>query len=105
MKKIEALIRPLRLEQVTDALDKVGVKVFTVTELKGFGEVPQQAEISKETQYVIDFLPKVKIEIVLPDDKIDIVVAAIKEAAFTSQPSDGNILVLNVEKFVMFSPE
>jgi nitrogen regulatory protein P-II 1 len=97
MKKIEAIIKPFRLEEVKAALTGVGVEGMTVTEVKGFGRQKGHTEIYRGSEYAVDFLPKVKIEIVLPDERVDAAVAAIIQGAKTGKIGDGKVFVLPVE--------
>ncbi|MFH1136679.1 MAG: P-II family nitrogen regulator [Pseudomonadota bacterium] len=100
MKKIEAIIKPFKLEEVKDALSAVGIEGMTVTEVKGFGRQKGHKEIYRGAEYVVDFLPKIKIEIVVGDDKTEKIIAAIKDAASTGKIGDGKIFVLPVEEAV-----
>lgn len=100
MKKIEAFIKPYRLDDVVDALSEIGVEGLSVTEVKGFGRQKGRTEIYKGAEYVVDFLPKVKLEIVLSDSLVDSAVQAIKKSAHTGKIGDGKIFVLPIEKAV-----
>ena len=100
MKKIEAIVKPFKLEDVKDALSAQGIEGMTVTEVKGFGRQKGHKEIYRGAEYVVDFLPKIKIEVVLDDSKVDQVVNAIQEAANTGKIGDGKIFVLSVEQAV-----
>ena len=100
MKKIEAIIKPFKLEEVKEALSEIGVEGMTVTEVKGFGRQKGQTEIYRGSEYVVDFLPKIKIEVVLGEDKVDDAVQAIVKSARTGKIGDGKIFVLNVEAAV-----
>jgi nitrogen regulatory protein P-II 1 len=100
MKKIEAIIKPFKLEDVKDALSIIAVEGMTVTEVKGFGRQKGHKEIYRGAEYVVDFLPKVKVEIVADDGKVEQVVAAIQEAARTGKIGDGKIFVSTVEESV-----
>jgi nitrogen regulatory protein P-II 1 len=100
MKKIEAIIKPFKLEEVKEALGEIGVEGMTVTEVKGFGRQKGQTEIYRGSEYVVDFLPKIKIEIVLGDEKSEEVVKTITKAARTGKIGDGKIFVLPVEEAV-----
>ena len=100
MKKIEAIIKPFKLDDVKEALQEVGVQGLTVTEVKGFGRQKGHTELYRGAEYVVDFLPKIKIEMVLPDDQIDAAIEAIVSAARTEKIGDGKIFVLNVEDAV-----
>lgn len=97
MKKIEAIIKPFKLEEVKEALSSVGVQGLTVTEVKGFGRQKGHKELYRGAEYVVEFLPKVKLEIVIPDDKLKQVVEAIVKAASTGRIGDGKIFVYNIE--------
>lgn len=100
MKKIEAIIKPFKLDEVKEALQAVGLHGITVTEAKGFGRQKGHTELYRGAEYVVDFLPKVKIEVVLPDEAIDKAVEAIREAAQTGRIGDGKIFVSHVEEAV-----
>ncbi|MGD0059508.1 MAG: P-II family nitrogen regulator [Verrucomicrobiia bacterium] len=100
MKKIEAIIKPFKLPEVKEALADFGIVGMTVTEVKGFGRQKGQAEIYRASEYSIDFLPKIKIELVLHEDKVDDAVDAIIEAARTGKIGDGKIFILPVEEAV-----
>ena len=96
MKKIEAIIKPFKLDEVKDALHEVGVSGITVTEAKGFGRQKGHTELYRGAEYVVDFLPKVKMEIVVPDSMADQVVEAIAGAAQTGRIGDGKIFVSDI---------
>ena len=100
MKKVEAIIKPFKLDDVKDALHDAGVSGITVTEVKGFGRQKGHTELYRGAEYVIDFLPKVKIEVVVEDDLIDRTVEAIEAAARTGRIGDGKIFVLEVEQAI-----
>lgn len=100
MKKIEAIIKPFKLEDVKDAILKLGVSGMTMTEVKGFGRQKGHKEVYRGAEYLVDFLPKTKIELVVPDDLLPRVVEAIKENAHTGQIGDGKIFILPVEKAI-----
>ena len=100
MKKIEAIIKPFKLEEVKEALGEVGIEGMTVSEVKGFGRQKGQTEIYRGSEYVVDFLPKIKVEIVVSDDKTDAAVDAISKAARTGKIGDGKIFVLPVDEAV-----
>jgi nitrogen regulatory protein P-II 1 len=100
MKKIEAIIKPFKLDEVKEALQEVGVQGITVTEAKGFGRQKGHTELYRGAEYVVDFLPKVKIEIVINEDRQDVAVEAIQKAARTGRIGDGKIFVLNVEEAI-----
>ena len=98
MKKIEAVIKPFKLDDVKEAILKLGVSGMTVTEVKGFGRQKGHKEIYRGAEYVVDFLPKTKIELVVATDMVPRVVEALKENAHTGQIGDGKIFVSPVEK-------
>ena len=98
MKKIEAIIKPFKLDEVKEALQDVGLQGITVTEAKGFGRQKGHTELYRGAEYVVDFLPKVKIEIVLSDEMVDRAVEAIRKAAQTGRIGDGKIFVSAVEE-------
>jgi nitrogen regulatory protein P-II 1 len=100
MKKIEAIIKPFKLPEVKEALADFGIVGMTVTEVKGFGRQKGQTEIYRGSEYSVDFLPKIKIEVVLQEDKVEDAVDAIIEAARTGKIGDGKIFVLPVEEAV-----
>jgi len=100
MKKIEAIIKPFKLPEVKEALADFGIVGMTVTEVQGFGRQKGQTELHRGSEYTIDFLPKTKIEIVLHEDKVEAVVAAILSAARTGKIGDGKIFVLPIEEAV-----
>jgi nitrogen regulatory protein P-II 1 len=100
MKKIEAVIKPFKLDEVKEALHEIGVQGMTVTEVKGFGRQKGHTELYRGAEYVVDFLPKIKIEIMVPDDLADKVVDAIAGAANTGRIGDGKIFVLPIEQAV-----
>lgn len=100
MKKVEAIIKPFKLEEVKEALASVGIQGMTVTEVKGFGRQKGHKELYRGAEYVVEFLPKVKVEIVVSDDKVQSVVDAIVKAASTGRIGDGKIFVYNVESAI-----
>ena len=100
MKKIEAIIKPFKLDDVKDALHDAGVSGMTVTEVKGFGRQKGHTELYRGAEYVIDFLPKVKVEVVVEDNLVDNVVEAITEAARTGRIGDGKIFVSPIDEAV-----
>lgn len=100
MKKIEAVIKPFKLEEVKEALANVGIQGITVSEVKGFGRQKGHKELYRGAEYVVEFLPKVKLEIVLNDDKARLAVDAIVQAASTGRIGDGKIFVSPVEEAV-----
>src|SRR5438094_8466534 len=97
MKKLEAIIKPFKLEEVKEALAELGIEGMTVTEVKGFGRQKGHTEIYRGSEYTVDFLPKVKVEVVLADDMVEKAVAAVVGAAKTVKIGDGNVFVLPVE--------
>lgn len=100
MKKIEAVVKPFKLDEVREALAEVGVTGLTVTEVKGFGRQKGHTELYRGAEYVVDFLPKVKIEVVLTDEMLDPAIEAIIKAARTGKIGDGKIFVMDVEQVV-----
>ena len=100
MKKIEAIIKPFKLDEVKDALHEVGLKGITVTEAKGFGRQKGHTELYRGAEYVVDFLPKVKIEVVLDDPMVERAIEAIQRAAHTGRIGDGKIFVTTVEEVI-----
>ena len=100
MKKIEAIIKPFKLDDVREALSQIGITGMTVTEVKGFGRQKGHTELYRGAEYVVDFLPKVKFEIVVSEDQIDSCIEAITDAARTGKIGDGKIFVTDVEKVV-----
>ncbi|MEN8190946.1 MAG: P-II family nitrogen regulator [Thermodesulfobacteriota bacterium] len=100
MKKIEAIIKPYRLDDVKEALNEIGIKGMTLVEVKGYGRQKGHTEIYRGAEYVVDFIPKVKLEMVVAADQVDQVVDAIRGAANTGKIGDGKIFVLPVERIV-----
>jgi nitrogen regulatory protein P-II 1 len=100
MKKIEAVIKPFKLDEVKEALQEVGLQGITVIEAKGFGRQKGHTELYRGAEYVVDFLPKVKLEIVLADDMVDSAIDAIRKAAQTGRIGDGKIFVSSVEEAI-----
>ena len=100
MKKIEAIIKPFKLEDVKDALATLNIEGMTVTEVKGFGRQKGHREIYRGAEYVVDFLPKIKIEMIVDTSKVDQVIAVIMESAATGKIGDGKIFVLPVEEAI-----
>ena len=100
MKKIEAIIKPFKLDEVREALSETGVSGLTVTEVKGFGRQKGHTELYRGAEYVVDFLPKVKVEVVVPDDTVESVIEAIIKAARTGKIGDGKIFISGVERVV-----
>jgi nitrogen regulatory protein P-II 1 len=105
MKKIEAIIKPFKLEEVQDALSEVGIEGMTVSEVKGFGRQKGHTEIYRGSEYTIDFLPKIKIELVVPDDRADNAIAVVVHSARTGKIGDGKIFVASVEQAVRIRTE
>jgi len=100
MKKIEAIIKPFKLDQVKDALQRLDIKGMTITEVKGFGRQKGHTEIYRGAEYVVDFIPKVKLELVLDDSQLEAVLKTIQEAARTGKIGDGKIFVVPVEETI-----
>jgi nitrogen regulatory protein P-II 1 len=100
MKLITAIIRPFKLDEVREALSQVDVSGITVTEVKGFGRQKGHTELYRGAEYVVDFLPKIKIETVVTDDRLDAVVEAIQQAAATGKVGDGKIFISSIESVV-----
>ena len=100
MKKIEAIIKPFKLEDVKDAVLKLGVSGITITEVKGFGRQKGHKEIYRGAEYIVDFLPKTKVEVIVASDLAPKVIEAIKETAHTGEIGDGKIFVLPLEKAI-----
>jgi nitrogen regulatory protein P-II 1 len=100
MKKVEAIIKPFKLDDVREALSDIGVAGMTATEVKGFGRQKGHTELYRGAEYVVDFLPKVKIEIVLGDDMVEKAIEAIRRAAQTGRIGDGKIFVSNIEEAI-----
>ena len=100
MKKVEAIIKPFKLDDVKDALHEAGVSGITVSEVKGFGRQKGHTELYRGAEYVVDFLPKVKVEVVVEDAQVDRVVEAIEAAARTGRIGDGKIFVMPIEQAI-----
>ncbi len=100
MKKIEAIIKPFKLDDVKDALNEIGIQGMTISEVKGYGRQKGHTEIYRGAEYVVDFIPKTKIEIVVAADQVEQVVDAIRNAANTGKIGDGKIFVLPIERIV-----
>ncbi len=100
MKKIEAIIKPFKLDEVKEALHEVGLQGITVIEAKGFGRQKGHTELYRGAEYVVDFLPKVKIELVIPDDILERAVEAIQQAAYTGRIGDGKIFISSIEEAI-----
>ena len=100
MKKIEAIIKPFKLDEVKDVLNENGVHGVTISEVKGFGRQKGHTELYRGAEYVVDFLPKIKVEVVVPDSKLEDVVEAISKVARTGRIGDGKIFVIDVQEAV-----
>ncbi len=100
MKKIEAIIKPFKLDDVKDALNEIGIKGITVTEVKGFGRQKGHTELYRGAEYVVDFLPKVKLEIIARDENVPAIIEAIEKAARTGKIGDGKIFVTPIEEVI-----
>ncbi len=100
MKKIEAIIKPFKLDEVREALSELGVSGLTVTEVKGFGRQKGHTELYRGAEYVVDFLPKIKVEVVITAEMLDTVVDAIVKAAHTGKIGDGKIFITPVEQVI-----
>ena len=100
MKKIEAIIKPFKLDQVKEALQEIGIQGLSVIEVKGFGRQKGHTELYRGAEYVVDFLPKVKIEVALDDDQVEAAIAAIIDAAKTDKIGDGKIFVSTIEQAI-----
>jgi nitrogen regulatory protein PII len=105
MKKIEAIIKPFKLEEVKDALAEVGIEGMTVVEVKGFGRQKGHTEIYRGSEYTVDFLPKIKLELVITDQSVDAAVEAIVKAAKTGKIGDGKVFVSPIEEAVRIRTE
>lgn len=100
MKKLEAIIKPFKLDDVREALSEIGITGMTVTEVKGFGRQKGHTELYRGAEYVVDFLPKIKIDVILNDDQVDRAIEAITQAAHTGKIGDGKIFITSVENVV-----
>jgi nitrogen regulatory protein P-II 1 len=100
MKLITAIVRPFKLDEVREALSQAGVSGITITEVKGFGRQKGHTELYRGAEYVVDFLPKVKIETAVADDRVEVVIEAISQAARTGKTGDGKIFVTPIEQVV-----
>jgi nitrogen regulatory protein P-II 1 len=100
MKKIEAIIKPFKLDEVREALSEIGITGLTVTEVKGFGRQKGHTELYRGAEYVVDFLPKIKIEVVVNDDRVEAAIEATVKAAHTGKIGDGKIFVMPVEQVI-----
>jgi len=105
MKKIEAIIKPFKLEEVKDALGEIGIEGMTVTEVKGFGRQKGHTEIYRGSEYTVDFLPKIKLELVIGDEMVDSAVATIVKSAKTGKIGDGKVFISDVEEAVRIRTE
>ena len=105
MKKLEAIIKPFKLEEVKEALAELGIEGMTVTEVKGFGRQKGHTEIYRGSEYTVDFLPKIKIEVVIGDDQLDQAVAAIIKSAKTGKIGDGKVFVSSIEEAIRIRTE
>ena len=100
MKKIEAMIKPFKLDDVRESLSDIGISGMTITEVRGFGRQKGHTELYRGAEYMVDFLPKVKLEVVVPDELVDQCIEAIMETAQTGKIGDGKIFVYNVERAI-----
>ncbi|PLW77454.1 P-II family nitrogen regulator [Cohaesibacter celericrescens] len=100
MKKIEAIIKPFKLDEVKEALQEVGLQGITVIEAKGFGRQKGHTELYRGAEYVVDFLPKVKVEVILADEQVDDAIEAIQKAAQTGRIGDGKIFISTIEQAI-----
>jgi nitrogen regulatory protein PII len=105
MKKVEAIIKPFKLEEVKDALSDVGIEGMTVSEVKGFGRQKGHTEIYRGSEYTVDFLPKIKLELVLAEGRVDAAVAAIVKAAKTGKIGDGKVFISEVVEAIRIRTE
>ncbi len=105
MKKVEAIIKPFKLEEVKDALGEIGIEGMTVTEVKGFGRQKGHTEIYRGSEYTVDFLPKIKMEIILSDNRVDPAVNAIVKAAKTGKIGDGKVFISPVDEAIRIRTE
>ena len=105
MKKIEAIIKPFKLEEVKDALGDVGIEGMTVSEVKGFGRQKGHTEIYRGSEYTVDFLPKIKIEMILPDSSVEAAISAIIKSAKTGKIGDGKIFVSPIDQAIRIRTE
>lgn len=100
MKKIEAIIRPFKLDEIKNALNKVGIQGMTVNEVKGFGRQKGHTELYRGAEYVVDFLPKTKIEIIVGDEAVEKVISAIMDSSKTGKLGDGKIFITDIEETI-----
>ncbi len=105
MKKIEAIVKPFKLEDVKEALSGIGVEGMTVSEVKGFGRQKGHTEIYRGSEYTVDFLPKIKVEVVLPDNRVNEAVQVIVKAAKTGKIGDGKVFVSSIENAIRIRTE
>lgn len=105
MKKVEAIIKPFKLEEVKDALGDIGIEGMTVSEVKGFGRQKGHTEIYRGSEYTVDFLPKIKLELVIPDNQVDLAVTTIIKTARTGKIGDGKVFVSTVDEAVRIRTE
>jgi len=105
MKKIEAIVKPFKLEEIKDALGEIGIEGMTVSEVKGFGRQKGHTEIYRGSEYTVDFLPKIKLEIVVSDDRVEGAVTAIVGAAKTGKIGDGKIFVIPIDEAIRIRTE
>ena len=105
MKKIEAIIKPFKIDEVKDAIAEIGIEGMTVSEVKGFGRQKGHTEIYRGSEYKVDFLPKIKFEVVVPDSRADAVVAAIIKAAKTGKIGDGKVFIYTVDDAIRIRTE
>ena len=105
MKKVEAIIKPFKLDEVKEALNQIGIQGITVSEVKGFGRQKGHTEIYRGSEYTVDFLPKIKIELVLPDASVETAVSAIIKSAKTGKIGDGKIFVSTVDQAIRIRTE
>lgn len=105
MKKIEAIVKPFKLEEVKDALSGVGIEGMTITEVKGFGRQKGHTEIYRGSEYTVDFLPKIKLEIVVSDEAVEAAVEAIVKAAKTGKIGDGKVFVSSIDEAIRIRTE
>ncbi len=105
MKKIEAIIKPFKLEEVKDALGDIGIEGMTVSEVKGFGRQKGHTEIYRGSEYTVDFLPKIKIEVVLADNQVEPAIAAVVKAAKTGKIGDGKVFIYPVQEAIRIRTE
>ncbi|HLP76694.1 MAG TPA: P-II family nitrogen regulator [Candidatus Paceibacterota bacterium] len=105
MKKVEAIIKPFKLEEVKDALADIGIEGMTITEVKGFGRQKGHTEIYRGSEYTVDFLPKIKIEIVVPDNRVEAATGAIVKTAKTGKIGDGKVFVSKIDDAIRIRTE